>query len=457
MLIKKVRNSLSAKVFLWIAGILIFCSLLIYGVVMIFLPQSYMVVATNRVSGEITGLLETLSQTNYADADKVLEQFCQNNQALVVLGDGASNSVFGSINEESVERGEVLTSALEVTFKDTNKIFALNITAPVSAGRELTMAFLELLPLLLGIILLISAIGAFWCSRVLVKPVLEISRISSRMANLDMTWDCKVNRTDELGILANSLNTMSQKLDTAMKALEDANQKLREDMEHITQLSKQRRDFFAAASHELKTPITILKGQIESMILGVGRYKDAQKILPDTLKEVESMERLVKEILAISKIEMNGLAENTELVSVSVLLKKVLESLLPLAQEKDIIIKQNIAEDVRVLGNPSLLEKALHNIVSNAIRHSPEGAEVSITLSSSKLLVQNTGVTIPSEDLPVLFTPFYRVEKSRNKATGGSGLGLYLVKTILELHGMKYGIENVENSVSFFVNFNPKN
>lgn len=457
MLIKKVRNSLSAKVFLWIAGILIFCSLLIYGIVMIFLPQSYMVVATNHVSGEITQLLEALSQTNYADADKVIEQFCQNNQALVVLGDGASNSVFGSINEESVERGEVLTSALEATFQDTNKIFTLNITAPVSAGRELTMAFLELLPLLLGIILLISTFGAFLCSRVLVKPVLEISRISSRMANLDMTWDCKVNRTDELGILANSLNTMSQKLDTAMKALEDANQKLREDMEHITQLSKQRRDFFAAASHELKTPITILKGQIESMILGVGRYKNAQKILPDTLKEVESIERLVKEILAISKIEMNGLTENTELVSVSVLLKKVLESLLPLAQEKNIIIKQNITEDVRVLGNPSLLEKALHNIVSNAIRHSPEGAEVSITLSSSKLLVQNTGVTIPSEDLPVLFTPFYRVEKSRNKATGGSGLGLYLVKTILELHGMKYGIENVENSVSFFVNFNSKN
>ena len=148
-----------------------------------------MVVATNHVSGEITQLLEALSQTNYADADKVIEQFCQNNQALVVLGDGASNSVFGSINEESVERGEVLTSALEATFQDTNKIFTLNITAPVSAGRELTMAFLELLPLLLGIILLISTFGAFLCSRVLVKPVLEISRISSRMANLDMTWE----------------------------------------------------------------------------------------------------------------------------------------------------------------------------------------------------------------------------------------------------------------------------
>ena len=455
-LIKKIRNSLSAKVFLWIAGFLIICSFFIYGMVMIFLPKSYTVVAKNQVSGEITQLLETLSQTNYADAGQVIEQFCQNNQALVVLGDGTSNAIFGSINEESVNKGEVLTSALEAAFKDTDKIFPLNITAPVSAGHELTMAFLDLLPLLAGVILLISSFGAFLCSRVLVKPVLEISSISSRMANLDMTWNCKINQTDELGILADSLNTMSRKLDAAMKELESANQKLREDMEQITRLSKQRRDFFAAASHELKTPITILKGQIESMILGIGRYKDTQSALPETLKEVENMERLVKEILAISRIEMDGLAEKAESVSISGLLRKVLESLLPLAQEKNIIIHQDISADFSIWGSQFLLEKALHNVIGNAIRHSPEGAEIFITLSSSQLLIQNTGVTIPEEDLPVLFTPFYRVEKSRNKSTGGSGLGLYLVKTILELHEMKYGIENKENSVCFFMNLNPE-
>lgn len=455
-MIKRIRNSLSAKVFLWIAGFLIICSFFIYGMVMIFLPKSYTVVAKNQVSGEITQLLETLSQTNYADAGQVIEQFCQNNQALVILGDGTSDAIFGSINEESVKKGEVLTSALEAAFKDTDKIFPLNITAPVSAGHELTMAFLDLLPLLAGVILLISSFGAFLCSRVLVKPVLEISSISSRMANLDMTWSCKINQTDELGILTDSLNTMSRKLDAAMKELESANQKLREDMEQITRLSKQRRDFFAAASHELKTPITILKGQIESMILGIGRYKDTQSALPETLKEVENMERLVKEILAISRIEMDGLAEKAESVSISGLLRKVLESLLPLAQEKNITIHQDISADFSIWGSQFLLEKALHNVIGNAIRHSPEGAGIFITLSSSQLLIQNTGVTIPEEDLPVLFTPFYRVEKSRNKSTGGSGLGLYLVKTILELHEMKYGIENKENSVCFFMNPNPE-
>ena len=269
------------------------------------------------------------------------------------------------------------------------------------------------------------------------------------MADLDMTWDCKVNSADELGVLANSLNTMAKRLDAAMKELENANEQLRKDMKHITELSRQRRDFFAAASHELKTPITILKGQIESMILGIGKYKDTGKVLPETLKEVENMERLVKEILTISKIEMDGLAGKAEPVSLSDMLTKVTETLLPLAQERQITVHSQLAETVTVSGNASLLEKAVHNILSNAIRHSPEGAEVFIHLTPSVLTVTNTGTSIPEEDLPVLFTPFYRVEKSRNKATGGSGLGLYITKTILDYHKINCNIANTENAVKF--------
>lgn len=450
---KKIKNSLSAKVFLWIAGLLILCSLLIYGMVMIFLPQSYTVVASSRVEKEIEQLIDTLSQTDYDDAGDVIEQFCQSNRASVILNDGINMYTFGTVDEQSVERGEAMTTAVDVKFADRNGNYYLSITAPVSAGNELTMAFLELLPLILLLILLISALGAFLCSRVLVRPVLEISRVSKRMANLDMTWECSVNRTDELGILANSLNLMAKRLDAAMKELEHANQKLREDMEHITELSRQRRDFFAAASHELKTPITILKGQIESMILGIGKYKDTGNVLPGTLKEVENMERLVKEILAISKIEMEGLAGKTKQVPLTDTLSKVTGALLPLARERQVAIHSQLAGDVTVSGNASLLEKAIHNILSNAIRHSPEGAEVFIHLTPSVLTVTNTGTSIPEEDLPVLFTPFYRVEKSRNKSTGGSGLGLYLVKTILELHGFQYRLNNTETGVIFTVEF----
>lgn len=448
-MVKKIRTSLSAKVFLWIAGLLILCSLSIYGMVMVFLPQSYTVVASSRVESEIQQLTESLSHADFADAREILDQFSRENQALVILAGVGESQSFGSLVEGNGEN--ILTTSLEITFADRVDSYTLSITAPVSPGRELTVAFIKMFPLFMLLILLISALGAFLCSRVLVRPVLEISRISKRMAHLDMTWDCKVNRTDELGVLANSLNTMAKRLDTAMKELESANEQLREDMAHITELSRQRRDFFAAASHELKTPITILKGQLESMILGIGKYKDTEKALPETLKEVENMERLVKEILTISKIEMDGLAGKAEPVLLPDILTNVTETLLPLAQERHITVHSQLAENLTVSGNGSLLEKAIHNILSNAIRHSPEGAEVLIHLTPSALSVTNTGTSIPEEALPVLFTPFYRVEKSRNKSTGGNGLGLYLVKAILELHGFQYRVENTETGVMFTV------
>ena len=447
----KIRNSLSAKVFLWIAGLLLLCSLLIYGIVMVFLPQSYTVVASSRVEAEIQQLTERLSQTDYAGSWQIIDQFSRENQALVVLAGAGESQSFGVLADEAEEN--VLTTSLEITFADSTASYTLSITASVSPGSELTMAFLKMLPLFLLLILFISALGAFLCSRALVRPVLEISRVSKRMAHLDMTWDCSVNRTDELGVLASSLNTMAKRLDAAMKELESANEKLREDVEQLTKLSHQRRDFFAAASHELKTPITILKGQIESMILGIGKYKETRNVLPETLKEVENMERLVKEILIISKIEMDGLAGKAEPVSLPNTLTKVAETLLPLAQERQITVHSQLDKDITVSGNASLLEKAIHNILSNAIRHSPKGAEVFIHLMPSVLTVTNTGASIPEEELPVLFTPFYRVEKSRNKSTGGSGLGLYLVKTILELHGVRYRVENTESGVVFSVVF----
>lgn len=473
----RIRNSLSAKVFLWIAGLLILCGLLIYGIVMIFLPQSYSVVASSRVETEIQKLTETLSQTDFADAEEIIERFCRDNHAMAVISGNDTNLSFGSVEKQELEQEKAMTSTGEVSFADRSGIYLLGITAPVSADSELMMAFLELLPLLLVLILLISSLGAILCSRVLVRPVLEISRVSRRMADLDMTWECRVNRTDELGILADSLNSMAKRLDNAMGELKKANEKLREDMEHITELSRQRRDFFAAASHELKTPVTILKGQIESMILGIGKYKDPGNVLPETLTEVENMERLVKEILAVSKIEMDGLAGKVGPVSLPDMLAKVTETLLPLAEKRQIAVyfrlggknagfgnafvpenaevsgKALVPENAEVYGNAVLLEKAFHNILSNAIRHSPEGAEVFLQLTPSVLTVTNTGTIIPEEDIPVLFTPFYRVEKSRNKTTGGNGLGLYLVRTILELHGFGYRVENTESGVKFTVEF----
>lgn len=449
-MVKKIKSSLSAKSFLFIALLLVLCGLLIYSSVVLFLPNSYTIVASDRINQGLRDLAATLSETNFTQADDVLATFCRDNRASVLLTGWGERLLIGYV-DEGLDSGDVFTTTLNVTFADRPVSYTLTVSAPISAGHELTMAFGELLPVLLVIVLVISALGAFICSRILVRPVLEISRISQRMAELDMSWSCDVKSSDELGVLAESLNTMARRLDAAMSSLEDANRQLRADMEQMAAMSKQRRDFFAAASHELKTPITIIKGQIEGMLMGIGRYKDVQGILPETMHEVERMEQLVAEILEITRLEMDGLAGHTGPVDFSSLTRKVVQELMPLAEERAMELEAEIPDGVTVTGAEPLLERAVHNIITNALRHSPAGERAAVVLRPGRLTVRNSGVNIPEDELKVLFTPFARVEKSRNKASGGSGLGLYLVKTIIDLHGFTCSIGNDGDGVIFTV------
>ena len=451
---KRIRDSLTTKVFLWIFLLLVICSLLIYGCVMVFVPKRYTAMSRATAIDKTIQLGDALSSAVPEDIPKEIERFCLENQIVLEVNDGRETRICGSLDGLNVEWGDNPSFVMSINNAALDGLYTLRLIAWASPEQKLTEVFIQMLPVVLLLILMISSAGALLCSKVLVRPILKLSSISQRMADLDLTCNSTTGRTDEIGVLSNNLSAMARKLDGALKDLESANGQLREDMAHIAALSEQRRDFFAAASHELKTPITILKGQIESMILGIGRFKDAKQVLPDTLKEVENMERLVKEILAISNIEMEGPSEKQESVSLSDALEKVTVLLEPLADEKQIAITKSIAPEVTVRGNPSLLEKALHNILSNAIRHSPDRAQVSVRLQEDCLEVYNSGVTIPEEDIPSLFTPFYRVEKSRNKATGGSGLGLYLVKTILQLHELPYNLENRDDGVCFTVHLN---
>lgn len=452
---QKIRSSLSAKVFLWVLSALTICSLLIYGIVMVIIPRQYTAISSSRINDEIERLSQELENVDSQTASEKIYNFCIKNNSAALLQTGENSVSFGEI-EYLEEEDSSFTVSLILQLSDCETESYLAIVVSPSTAEEINYTFLKILPGVLVIILLISAGSAWVCSRVIVRPVLEICNVSKKMAQMDMTWRCNVDRRDELGILADSLNTLSLKLTQAMDELETANAKLRQEVETVNAFEKQRRDFFAAASHELKTPITILKGQIESMILEIGKYKDVKKLLPETLHEVENMERLVKEILTISKIEINGLADKTDSIAVHEELEKVTELLEPLAKEKEIVIYQNL-KTVWIEGNDLLFQKALHNIITNAIRHSPNKSEVFIKLTEKCLSVQNTGITIPEREIPDLFNPFYRVEKSRNKATGGSGLGLYLVKTILELHGLSFSITNGDNSVIFTIIFESEN
>lgn len=142
------------------------------------------------------------------------------------------------------------------------------------------------------------------------------------MSELDFTWCCNEKRNDELGILAHSLNEMSQKLSLALHDLQTANSQLKEDINRERKLEQNQLDFFSAVSHELKTPITVIKGQLEGMLLNVGKYKERDKYLARSLEVVKSMEGMVQEILTISRIKSSGVILHYENFDLSEIIKE---------------------------------------------------------------------------------------------------------------------------------------
>lgn len=460
-LLKKIKSSIFIKIFISIAFILTLTSLFIYTIAMMATPQSYQAERKERFSKSVIELAEQLQTVNREDAENIIINFCIENRATVSLGSNNENLVFGDLTafqqQESKNNNDTVSISFKtyIKFLDTDSAYSLS-AVPVDkvVVNEITAAFERQIPWIIITIAIISIIGSFICSRILAKPVLELSRISKRMSRLDMTWHCDINRTDELGVLASSLNTMAQKLNTTMIELETANHQLQIDIEKERKQEKQRRTFFAAVSHELKTPITIIRGQIESMIYKIGDYKNRDKYLPLAFKTVERMENLVKEILTISRLTADGFQLTKQPTDLKILIQECLNIYKPLALKKNIFLEYTYLENITLAVDKKLFEKVLSNIISNAILYSPPNEKVTVKLSHKGLWVENTGIHIPEDKMSDLFAPLTLVDESRNKKSGGSGLGLYLVKTILDLHQLPCNVQNTEQGVKFIILFN---
>ena len=337
----------------------------------------------------------------------------------------------------------------ELASQQNGQTYHLFANAALVAVAQSYDILLKLIPLITAVILLISIIGAVICSRYYSKPLVGISNVAKRMTTLDMTWKCDVRRKDEIGVLASSLNEMSQQLSNALDSLQAANEQLQRDIEREREQEKQRVDFFTSVSHELKTPIAIIKGQLEGMIHQVGPYKDRDTYLRRCLKTTNDMEALVKEILSAARMGGSDFhLERTDL-DISQMLRKVCQQFRGRMEDKQIELRMDIQPEYHYQGDRRLMEKVFTNVVGNAVAYSPVGAVITVTQKDEVFSVENTGVHIAEEDLERIFTPFYRVDKSRNRNSGGSGLGLYITKTILDHHEIIHNMVNTENGVKF--------
>ena len=490
MLRRKVAESLTARIFLMTALILLLAGAMTFSLIAWATPSTYTAVVSDDLARQVDALVEELANTALRECGPVLERFLHASgaQAMLVGPDGqiagtgqwvavepaaaGENAVTGTSAGEStvtyytrstaedtvsVTASEQAALAAEVRFADQPGSYALYVTPRVEAENLAVRALAQMAPWLLLTLLAFSLICASVYSRTITRPIVRLSGIAEKMARLDLGWTCKERRRDEIGALGRSLDAMAKRLSSALGELNATNQALRGEVERERERDRQRTAFFSAASHELKTPVTILKGQLSGMLEGVDIYKDRDKYLLRSLQVTGRMENLIREMLEISRMQGGSAALNCEQVDLAVLIERQLALDAGLLEQRGQRLVTELTPGITVSADASLLSKVVGNLVANASLYSPEGAEIRVWCGTLQghpaLTVENSGAHIAQEALPHLFEAFYRAEGSRNRSTGGSGLGLYLVKVILEKHRASCTIENTPQGVRAQVQF----
>ena len=468
-MIRKVKSSLFAKVFFITAAMLLCVSLLVYGLLAWLMPQTY----SNRLNAVLDEraqvFISELGQVAFSDSGGLFDQFISDmeiNSVDLYNGNGDwiplptkefDNEWGVNIAQTAVtglgETSPVLSNQYYFSFSDSSDRYTLVVYGEAEHISELQQSFIRILPIILLMVLAVSFVVSGLYSRMITKPVLEISRISEKMSDLQLHWTVDGQRTDELGTLGKSLNRLSRNLSAALSDLQNANRKLEADIEHEREMEQARTNFFSAVSHELKTPITIMKGQLEGMLLGIGAYKDREKYLTRTLEIANTLETMVQEILTISRLETAGADFKKDRLDCIQIMKCYLNETEDLIAQKDLQIHLDMPSPVFINGNKMLMEKVFSNLIGNAIKYSPQGADIYISALTEHervvFSVENTGVHIPEDSKHKLFDAFYRVEQSRSRKTGGSGLGLYIVQEILRQHGSVCTVCNTQSGVKF--------
>ena len=400
--------------------------------------------------------VEDISRFTKEEALFAIEDYC--NQIVEKNDDEFVFRLFQNNSEELKQFNKNDTSQwCRLTFTDSTEEYIVFFSKNTEKESQVVEALQKAIPVLSVVIIAVSIIVAFFYTIYMTTPIKKISRISKQMAALDFSGLCTVSRTDEIGILADSLNDLSRKLSSALSELQSANQKLQEDIDRERQLEHQRVEFFSAASHELKTPITIIKGQLQGMLYQVGRYKDRETYLTQSLEVTDNLEKMVQELLTISRLDTPGYAFNPAHIYFDKLIQDRLTANEDLFMQRELTVEKDISQEVSISGDLQLLQKVVDNLLGNAAAYSPAGECINVKLCQAtgkvNLMIENTGVHIPDGDIPKLFEAFYRVDQSRNRQTGGTGLGLYIVKTILDLHRAAIKIENTPQGVMVSVQF----
>lgn len=304
-------------------------------------------------------------------------------------------------------------------------------------------------------VMFISIAIMFFVSENFTKPIKELSGIARRMSHLDFEAKYKSTRQDELGELGNSINILSDRLEHTISELKSANNELKSDIEQKIQIDEMRKDFLSNVSHELKTPIALIQGYAEGLKENINDDAESRDFYCEVIMdEAGKMNKMVKKLLSLNQIEFGNNQIQFERFDIVTVMRNVLDSMAILFEQNQVQLIMEKMEPVYVWADEYMVEEVFTNYVSNALNHAEGKRQIHINLiRKGKLIrisVYNTGEPIPEEDIDKIWIKFYKVDKARTREYGGSGIGLSIVKAIMNSLNRECGVENRENGVEFW-------
>ena len=361
----------------------------------------------------------------------------------------------------SLSGGEARRGYLKITGTlDKGELFL--IRTAVEPLRESVMLANKFL-LEVGIfVLLIGAVAIQILSKRISEPILELAKLSERMSDLDFNVKFSGGKDEEIVFLGNHMNQLSEKLEKTISELKTANNELQRDIEQKEKRDEMRKEFLSNVSHELKTPIALVQGYAEGLKECINDDPESREFYCDVIMdEAGKMNKLVKNLLTLNELEFGNEVVTMERFDLASMIHNMLRSMQVLFEQKDVKLVYDVQEPVYAWANEFKMEQVLNNYISNALNHVDGEKIIKITIQRQdghvRAGVFNTGKPIPEEDVGRIWDKFYKVDKARTREYGGSGVGLSIVKAIMESMHQQYGVINYDNGVEFWFELDDKN
>lgn len=294
------------------------------------------------------------------------------------------------------------------------------------------------------------------------KPILKLAQLAKKMENLDFDVRYKENRNDEIGVLGHSMNSLSDKLEQTISELKTANNELELDLQRRSEQEQMRQEFLANVSHELKTPIALIQGYAEGLQENINDDAESREFYCEVIvDEADKMNKMVKKLLSLNQLEFGNDQVHFEHFDLRSVIQSIVNSSDILFRQKEVTLSYHPDEEpIMVWADEYMIEEVVSNYVSNALNHVKYENKIEIkTIRKGDRVctsVFNTGDPIPEEDMDKIWSKFYKVDKARTREYGGNGIGLSIVKAVMDAHNQKFGVKNYDNGVEFWFELDVK-